>query len=202
MGSITERIVSIEMSYKFLYCGIKLKYNFICQLVNTSNDEYEIAIAIWCYYFSKLIELLDTVFFILRKKHNQLTFLHIYHHSSMFIFWWVGAKFVPGGSALTGAMVNCFVHVIMYFYYGLAAIGPSIKRFLWWKKYLTILQLMQFTTGVVLGLNSIITNCPFTRWMQYVFVCYAFSFIVLFAKFYRKAYVNTDQGLNKWDDVG
>jgi hypothetical protein len=62
----------------------------------------------------------------------------------MFIFWWVGAKFVPGGSALTGAMVNCFVHIVMYSYYGLAAFGPKISEYLWWKKYLTILQLVSY----------------------------------------------------------
>ena len=73
---------------------------------------------------------------------NQLTFLHIYHHSSMFVVWWVGAKFVPGGSALTGAVVNSVVHVLMYTYYALSAIGPKMQPFLWWKKYLTIIQLV------------------------------------------------------------
>lgn len=45
--------------------------------------------------------------------------------------------------------------------------------------------------GVTLGLNSIITGCPFTRWMQYVFVCYAFSFLILFGNFYRKTYTQS-----------
>ena len=101
---------------------------------------------------------MDTIFFILRKKDNQLTFLHIYHHSTMVIFWWVGAKFVPGGSALTGAMVNCFVHIIMYFYYFLAAIGPAISRYLWWKKYLTILQLVVNNRYFPLILNIIVIS--------------------------------------------
>ena len=61
----------------------------------------------------------------------------------MYVFWWVGANFVPGGSSLTAAMVNCFVHVIMYSYYALAALGPVIQKYLWWKKYLTILQLVR-----------------------------------------------------------
>lgn len=30
----------------------------------------------------------------------------------------------------------------MYSYYGLAALGPHVARYLWWKKYLTILQLV------------------------------------------------------------
>ncbi|KAI1281922.1 Elongation of very long chain fatty acids protein 4 [Halotydeus destructor] len=178
------------MAYELVHCAMVRKYNYICQLVDTSDNEHEVRIAkaIWWYYFSKLLEFMDTFFFILRKKPKQLTFLHVYHHSTMFLFWWVGARFVPGGSALSGAVVNCFVHVIMYGYYALAALGPKVQRYLWWKKYLTILQLVQFTMGVVLGLNAILSGCQFTRWMQYVFVGYAFSFIVLFSKFYKKEY--------------
>ncbi|KAI2806796.1 Elongation of very long chain fatty acids protein 4 [Blomia tropicalis] len=190
--NISMSALNAWISFELLYCGYKRKYNFLCQLVYTKTDDlYErrIAEAIWWYFASKGIELLDTFFIIIKRKQAQLTFLHIYHHSSMFIVWWVGAKFVPGGSALSGALVNCVVHIIMYGYYALSTLGPSMKPFLWWKKYLTILQLIQFTAGVSLGLNSIITQCPFTRWMQYVFVAYAFSFLILFGNFYRTTYI-------------
>lgn len=39
--------------------------------------------AVWLYYMAKIIELLDTVFFVLRKKHQQVSFLHVYHHTLM-----------------------------------------------------------------------------------------------------------------------
>lgn len=122
----------------------------------------------------------------LRKKTDQLSFLHVYHHSTMFAFWWVGAKFVPGGTALSAAMVNCFVHVLMYTYYAIAAL--QLRPLLGWKRQLTLLQLVQFSVGVLLGIRAIVTNCQFTRWMQYFFVCYAFSFILLFGQFYRRTY--------------
>lgn len=61
----------------------------------------QIARALWWYYMSKLIELMDTVFFVLRKKDNQLTYLHVYHHSTMFFFWWIGIRWVAGGSCKT-----------------------------------------------------------------------------------------------------
>ena len=38
--------------------------------------------------------------------------------------------------------MNSFIHVIMYSYYGLAAFGPWIQKYLWWKRYLTMLQLV------------------------------------------------------------
>ena len=36
--------------------------------------------------------------FILRKKDNQISFLHVYHHSSVLMLWWIGAKWIAGGS--------------------------------------------------------------------------------------------------------
>ena len=37
------------------------------------------------------------VFFILRKKNNQISFLHVYHHCTMIINWWLGVKYIAGG---------------------------------------------------------------------------------------------------------
>lgn len=41
----------------------------------------------------------------------------------------------------------------------------------------------------MLGLHAILTDCQFTRWMQYVFVGYAFSFLILFLNFYKASYI-------------
>lgn len=177
------------------YCAYKLRYRSLCQLVLITNDPYVIRIAngVWWYYASKGIEFADTLFFILRKKDRQLTFLHKYHHSTMFLVWWTAVKFVPGGSAIIPIVVNSFVHVLMYAYYGLSALGLEIQRYLWWKRYLTIVQLVQFFVGVAIGIHLITSGCQFTRWMQYVFSGYAFSFIILFGNFYLHEYINGRQ---------
>jgi hypothetical protein len=39
-------------------------------------------------------------------------------------------------------MLNAFVHIIMYTYYLFAAFGPRFQKYLWWKKYLTVLQMV------------------------------------------------------------
>lgn len=46
-------------------------------------------------------------------------------------------------TAFFGAQMNSFIHVIMYSYYGLTAFGPWIQKYLWWKRYLTMLQLVR-----------------------------------------------------------
>lgn len=45
-------------------------------------------------------------------------------------------------SAWFCSSLNAFVHIIMYTYYALAAI-PSMRGKLWWKKYITRLQLVR-----------------------------------------------------------
>ena len=48
--------------------------------------------------------------------------------------------FVAGGVSVQPALINASVHVIMYSYYFLAALGPHMQKYLWWKRYLTKLQ--------------------------------------------------------------
>jgi hypothetical protein len=48
-----------------------------------------------------------------------------------------------GGHGTLLGVINSFVHIIMYSYYLLAALGPSVQKYLWWKKYLTSLQLVR-----------------------------------------------------------
>ncbi|GBM45680.1 hypothetical protein AVEN_142189-1, partial [Araneus ventricosus] len=37
--------------------------------------------------------------------------------------------------------INIAVHCVMYTYYGLSSLGPHMAKYLWWKKYLTALQI-------------------------------------------------------------
>ena len=39
------------------------------------------------------------VFFILRKKFSHVSFLPVYHHSTMAVISWIGFKVVPGGQS-------------------------------------------------------------------------------------------------------
>lgn len=45
-------------------------------------------------------------------------------------------------AAAYGPALNSFIHVVMYTYYGLAGLGPHMQKYLWWKKYLTWMQLV------------------------------------------------------------
>lgn len=58
-------------------------YNFACGEINFKPEETRVTKALWWYFFSKAIELLDTFWMIIRKRFVQVTFLHVFHHSTM-----------------------------------------------------------------------------------------------------------------------
>lgn len=53
-----------------------------------------------------------------------------------------------GGMGSFHAMVNSSVHVVMYLYYGLSALGPVAQPYLWWKKHMTAIQLVRSLLGL------------------------------------------------------
>uniref|UniRef100_A0A4W2DZG1 Elongation of very long chain fatty acids protein n=1 Tax=Bos indicus x Bos taurus TaxID=30522 RepID=A0A4W2DZG1_BOBOX len=74
------------------------QYNFFCQGTRSGGEaDMKIIRVLWWYYFSKLIEFMDTFFFILRKNNHQITVLHVYHHASMLNIWWFVMNWVPCG---------------------------------------------------------------------------------------------------------
>ncbi|XP_052067035.1 elongation of very long chain fatty acids protein 4-like isoform X2 [Mytilus californianus] len=186
-------ILNLHIFTQVSYYTTKAGYNYSCQKVVYTDDENELQIAkaLWWFYFSKCLEMLDTIFFVLRKKNNQVSFLHVYHHASMFPLWWIGVKWVAGGQSFFGAMINSFIHVVMYGYYGLSALGPHMQKYLWWKRYLTMMQLIQFVVGITHAAQSLFMQCEFPMWMQWALVFYAFTILCLFLNFYFHAYIKS-----------
>ncbi|KAG8337165.1 elongation of very long chain fatty acids protein AAEL008004-like [Homalodisca vitripennis] len=147
--------------------------------------------AAWFYFMSKIIELLDTIFFVLRKKQSQVTFLHVYHHSNLAVSTWAYLKYVKGEQGILIGFLNSFVHVVMYGYYLLASLGPSVQKYLWWKKYITKLQLGQFIIFIVYLLTLLAYDCKLPKALTVYMTLNCFIFLYLFSDFYRKAYFNS-----------
>ncbi|KAI5637478.1 GNS1/SUR4 family domain-containing protein [Phthorimaea operculella] len=149
--------------------------------------QYMILSATYYYFLAKLSELMDTVFFVLRKKWNQITFLHVYHHTIMYFVTWLVLKYEPTYSLVFLGTINCFVHIVMYGYYGLSAF-PHLRPYLWWKKYITKLQLLQFTMILIqLTWNYNVSTCPTTHYL----LVFAWSNLVLFIYLFSRFYINS-----------
>lgn len=133
------------------------------KLLSTNNWYRCIAIcSIYITLFYALTGSFFQVFFVLRKKNSHISTLHVIHHGVMPMSVWFGVKFTPGkislfcrdwlfnwsvlgGHSTFFGFLNTFVHIVMYTYYLLAAFGPHMQKYLWWKKYLTTLQMVNTT---------------------------------------------------------
>ncbi|KAG4068363.1 hypothetical protein HA402_007883 [Bradysia odoriphaga] len=165
-------------------------YNFRCQPVDYSNHPKTLRMvhACWWYYFSKFTEFMDTIFFVMRKKTSQVTTLHVIHHGCMPMSVWFGVKFTPGGHSTFFGLLNTFVHIVMYTYYMFAAMGPQYQRFLWWKKYLTALQMVQFVAIMVHAFQLLFIDCNYPRAFVWWIGMHAVMFFFLFNEFYKSTY--------------
>ncbi|CAL1268316.1 unnamed protein product [Larinioides sclopetarius] len=143
----------------------------------------------WFLFLVKHIDLLDTVFFVLRKKQSQITFLHVFHHAGMCLIaiWGITRlHMTPGFYIAIGFAINTIIHIIMYTYYGLAAIGPNMRKYLWWKKYLTLIQITQIFFIAMYLFVGILTGCEELGTIEILAFSYIVLNLVLFLNFYRK----------------
>ncbi|KAF0770045.1 elongation of very long chain fatty acids protein 4-like [Aphis craccivora] len=97
-------------------------------------------------------------------------------------------RFIKSENAAIGTIINSFVHVVMYSYYFLTALGPSVQKHLWWKKYLTRVQIIQFIIGILYCLGLIVFNCTHSKLFILYILADVFIFLYLFLKFYKKTY--------------
>lgn len=126
----------------------------------------------------------------LRKKNNQVTFLHVYHHAIMVVSCYLYIRFFSGGGQpISLGIINSFVHVIMYGYYFLTSYKPELKNSLWFKRHITELQMIQFTILFFHLMVPVFMDCDFPKVISVALAFQNIFMFLLFGDFYYKAYV-------------
>lgn len=144
---------------------------------------FRISFLVWVHYNNKYVELLDTLFMILRKKNRQISFLHCYHHILLIWAWFLVCKVDASGDSYFGATVNSFIHIIMYGYYTLALVGIPCP----WKKWITKCQMIQFVVCLSHSCYAVYNgNAKIILPLAQAFVM--INMLVLFGAFYQKEY--------------
>ncbi|KAJ1912320.1 Fatty acyl-CoA elongase/Polyunsaturated fatty acid specific elongation enzyme [Mycoemilia scoparia] len=176
-----------------LYPVIKV-HGFFPSLCHPDAWSPRIVYMHYLFYLSKWYEFLDTIFLVLKKK--PLQFLHVYHHAMTMCLMFTqieGMNVVSWGPTV----LNLAVHVVMYYYYFLASRGKRV----WWKKYITIIQITQFVLDVAIthyffyhiyiapafGLPYL-DYCQGTTSAALFGCALIWSYLVLFIQFFNKTY--------------
>ncbi|KAH6937211.1 hypothetical protein HPB50_025996 [Hyalomma asiaticum] len=150
-------------------------YNLLCQGINyEARDEVTMSMLTLCWWYL--------------MKDSHISFLHVVHHILVVFNGWFGLAYGPDGQVALGVILNSFVHVVMYSYYFLSLLGPSVQKHLWWKRYLTQFQLVQFVMIFLHTLMPFFISCGYPRPHTYIMLCEAVFFFSMFVRFYLKAY--------------
>ncbi|XP_050502354.1 elongation of very long chain fatty acids protein 6-like [Diabrotica virgifera virgifera] len=169
-------------------------YHSVCIPSFIENDRVS---GFWTFMFvlSKLPELGDTIFIVLRKQ--PLIFLHWYHHITVFLYSWFSYTEYTA-SARWFIVMNYCVHSVMYSYYALKAMKYNPPKQI--AMLITSLQLLQMLIGCAVNLwaRQLLQNqaeCHITPFNIKLSITMYFSYFVLFGRFFYKAYMS---GEKKW----
>ncbi|XP_063907282.1 very long chain fatty acid elongase 4-like [Zophobas morio] len=192
---IAYNLLQIFINVVLIILGLPNLKTVILLCSITSQDSFSVVTTHHAYALLKVFDFLETIIFVLRKKDNQVSLLHVFHHVGVFSLTWIGLKYSPGGPNYLSAVINCVVHTLMYFYY---LLSTSIdKKQLWWKKYMTVLQVVAnwfiFLINVVSLLNP---SCSYPKWILLSDTTYMLVLLYLFSNFYNKNYLEGNAKLS------
>jgi len=135
-----------DLLYRF---GTESFENTICTPATASWGSGATGLWVMLFIFSKIPELVDTVFIVARKR--PLLFLHWYHHVTVLLYCWHSYA-TEAPQALYFVAMNYSVHAIMYGYYCLMALRMKPK---WLPPVvITIAQITQMIVGVAVQISA------------------------------------------------
>ena len=107
----------------FLAMVYTWKSDFDTSIISLSYNKGVSGFVTMAFCLSKVLELIDTLFIVLRKK--KLLTLHTYHHFVTGLYCWFVLK-DPTSMGLWFTTMNLFVHAIMYLYYAFMCLKIKI----------------------------------------------------------------------------
>lgn len=150
-----------------------------------SKFTHKIEYFMYVHYLSKYLDFFDTWIMILKQNFRQLSFLHVFHHSSILMVWGYLLQVGQGnGTAYYGAFLNSIIHFIMYSHYLWTSFGYKNP----FKKMVTYSQLIQFFMCIIHSISAVLYEEVLKKELAYLQFCYHVIMIALFSDFFIKTY--------------
>jgi len=170
----------------YMFCIFFAAYQNFGYVTSTTAFIEQTAVLFWVV---KVVDFIDTYVIILKADWKRLSLLHVFHHATMPFH--SGLCIACGhakGFGLMSPHVNSFIHMVMYTHYLISSLGWRNP----FKRYLTMLQLMQFT---FLFSRSIFCMFFLKNMRDLILqeMVYQLYMLYLFSAFYDKAYKTKKQ---------
>lgn len=160
-----------------------------------SSENMEILKLHYFFIFLRFFEFIETIFFILRKKSNQVSALHVYHHIAVVALLWLHLKFNGGPIDNYIGVLNSFIHIIMYTYYFLSSFQnfTNVTRTI--KPLITTVQILQLSVLFVHSCVALMPSCNASK--VYILQVLNLSLLIfMFLRFFVKNF-NEKKNLKK-----
>jgi len=167
--------------------------SLVCNKVNLAEDG--IAFVVHVFYLSKVLDFADTVFMIVKGNWRQVSFLHVYHHTTIFLIYWLIANCFYDADMYFTVVLNGLIHFIMYGYYLATTFNIPVPMFI--KKSITNAQLIQFCCMEAQGAWMLMFNCESPRNVVILYMVYISTMLVLFLDFKRRTYASASSSAKK-----
>jgi fatty acid elongase 2 len=192
--SLTLLVLMVEQLVPVLY-----KHGLFFAICDAKAWTPRLVTLYYLNYLTKYLEFVDTLFLVVKRK--KIIFLHSYHHGATALLCYTQ---LTGKTAISWVPIalNLGVHVVMYWYYFLAARGIRV----WWKQWITNFQITQFVLDLgfiyyasfvkithdwgIFGCDATqCINCVGTTLATWAGVAIISSYLVLFVLFYIEIYI-------------
>lgn len=197
--NLTQVVCCGYLVVETIRTAIQLDYSPICNTFEPTAVDNKMPFLLYLFYLTKGLDLFDTFFFVFHKKDRQITFLHVYHHISIFMVYWVNANVFYSGDIYYTIIANGFVHFVMYGYYfattlksvnakgeGVGALYQVTQAL---RPHITKLQLIQFVTMMSQAAYILYHSCGSPLFWTKIYFFYILSMFALFMQFFYNAYM-------------
>ena len=111
--NISQMVLCAYMCVEAALLAHRHGYTLYPTCVPFAARDPPVARLLWLFYVSKIWDFWDTVFIVLGKKDRQLSFLHVYHHTTIFAFYWLNLHINYDGAIYLTVLLNGAIHFVM-----------------------------------------------------------------------------------------
>ena len=187
---VSEYMISYNVFQCLLSCAtavllfrevLRLNFSLFGNTVDSSHNW--LSFLIWSHYHNQILQMLDTVFLVCRKKFGALSLLHVWLRlASMWSWYWV-VRFGLGGDSYFPALVQCTTRIPVYVFYVSSLLRNGQWHSPYWKDRITKLQLATFVLLIFYS-AAVFVSGSIHRFVNGAFLGTLLQSLLLFTNFH------------------